>query len=155
MNGTAEDAHIYTFNRIFTVFFGVVFILFLIFSIVFLFSPNCGKFYNNIHERLYFNRQFTGSLYRDIMYHKTECLFTPILFIVKRMMFVYSSSFIDSPSLGIASFNIVTFINLLYLVNTVPYQERWMQNLEVFNEIFSLFFVVFLQGILYYMPPKT
>lgn len=124
--GSEEEAYIYTWNRYFTVFFGLVFLTFITLSAAFLFCPNCGKYYNNIHERIYYNRTWTGSLYRDIMYHKTECLFTPVFFIVKRLVFVYCSFYISDTALAIAIFNIVIFASLLHLVATKPFQETWM-----------------------------
>ena len=60
------DSKIYYAHRVFTIMFGIIYVVFIIFSGLFLFSPNRDEEYDGIYDRLYYNEYRTGALYKDL-----------------------------------------------------------------------------------------
>ena len=139
-------------HRVFTVLFLVMYGCFFTFTGLFLFSPNRDEEYDGVYDRLYFNEYRTGALYRDLRYERTVTRFTPVLFVVKRLVFVLCAFHSSNPTLSISTFEVITLINIAYLMTIRPYKDETLLKFEIFNDLITLGFVMFLQGMFELMP---
>jgi hypothetical protein len=65
----------------------------------------------------------------------------------KRFLFVFCAFYVQTPSLSIPYFVIVTTINVLFVLNFRPFENEVNNHFEVFNELITIYFLITLSGI--------
>ena len=58
----------------------------------------------------------------------------------------------SNPTLSISTFEVFTLINIAYLITIRPYKDETLLRFEIFNDLITLGFVMFLQGMYKLMP---
>jgi hypothetical protein len=122
-------------------------VIWILFSIGFLFIPcPCSKSlkerFDNHKERL--NGLYGELKFNDNIYVKLE----PILFMAKRIFFVYCIFWLKNPSVGIPLTIIATTVNLCFFLHVRPYVDKVVNNFEIFNEIVTSYFLMLLLALL-------
>jgi hypothetical protein len=108
--------------------------IFLLFFLLF-FSP-CCKPVSRFDK--YKNR--VGSIYKNIDYTKGWSRLVPVIFVLKRILFVVGVWFIKLKLLILM--DVMTMLTLVYLLSARPYLEDSQLKIEVFNETIQLIFFI-------------
>jgi hypothetical protein len=74
--------------------------------------------------------------------------FEPVLFMVKRIMFVFCVFYIKNASISIPLSIAATTVNLAFFLHIRPYEDETVNNLEIFGETVTCYFLMFLLALL-------
>lgn len=82
-----------------------------------------------------------GSLYEELNYHRGAALAYHLLFLMRRLLLICQAVFLgrDHQFLNIAMLMATSTTLLVYIARVRPFEEPYINNLELFNETTILF----------------
>ena len=125
------------FNYISTIVLGGA-LLILPFFILIFYSYNFYRLADEEFESKY------GAVYEGLHKTKKSILFYPVFFIIKRISFALSSLLLlNYPLFQLYVLTAMTLIACVYILEYQPFEDPFMNRMEVFNECFTLILIYF------------